>query len=574
MKRWTLAFAVVVLITPLLAGEVAPSASSTSNGAAVTFQEVTRQAGIAFQHTNGATLEKYMPETMGAGVVVADFTGDGWPDIFFVTGGSLADKEVAARSRHALYRNNRDGTFSDITVRAGIRVQGYGMGGCAADFNNDGWIDLYITGFSGNALYRNNGDGTFTDVTEQAGVAVRSWSTGCAFGDIDNDGHVDAFVANYVDFALDNNKFCGDAPSNRRLYCHPNVYNGLPSVLFRNKGNGSFEEITKKAGVHTSAGKSLGVVFTDYDGDGRLDLFIANDSVPNFLYRNRGDGAFEEVGMLAGVAVAMDGRPRAGMGTDFGDVNNDGLLDVVVTNLNDETHTLYLATSQGLFVDATAESGLAEATRPFVGWGTTFFDYDNDGDLDLVIANGNTIDNIAEVQQGNTYPQPKLLLRNEGDSKFRDVTAASGPGFALVKPGRGLAVADFDNDGDLDIVVVNVGQRPDLLRNDGGNRRNSLLVRTIGTTSNRDGIGARIKIHVGGTAQMREIRAGSSYLSQHDMRAHFGLGSASQVDRLEVRWPSGNIDVLRNVRANQIITVKEGQGLVQQQSFVGCRHVK
>lgn len=567
-----LVVSLVCLVAPLTpTAEPTSSGGASSAGAPVVFRDVTKQAGIVFEHTSGATVQKYMPETMGAGVVVLDFDSDGWPDIFFVTGGSLVDPELAARARHALYRNNRDGTFTDVTARAGIRLRGYGMGACAADYDNDGRVDLYITAFGGNTLYRNKGDGTFTDVTEKAGVAIRSWSTGCAFADVDNDGYVDLFVANYVDFALDNHKFCGNPARNLRVYCHPNVYNGLASVLFRNKRNGTFEDVTKRAGLHTTAGKSLGVVFTDYDNDGRIDLFVANDSVPNFLYHNRGDGTFEEVGLLAGVAVALDGKPRAGMGTDFGDIDNDGLLDVIVTNLDGETHTLYRAAGQGLFLDVTAESGLAEATLPFVGWGTAFFDYDNDGYLDLVIANGHTIDNTAELRPGTSDAQRNLLLRNEGNGRFKEVGLISGPGFALVKVSRGLAVADFDNDGDLDVVITNKGQGPDLLRNDGGNRQNAILVKTVGTRSNRDGIGARLRLKVGATVQIREVRAGSSYLSQNDMRVHFGLGQAPRAERLEVRWPSGAVDLLENVEANQIVTVVEGKGLVRRQPFAGRR---
>ncbi len=536
----------------------------------VLFQEVTMQAGIHFQHINGATPEKYFPETMGSGALFFDYNNDGWPDIFFVDGGSLVDAGLAHQARSRLYRNNGDGTFADVTEQSGIRNLGYGMGACAADYDNDGWVDLYITNFGRNVLYHNNGDGTFTDVTEKAGVGLRSWSTSCAFADVDNDGHVDLFVVNYVDFGLTNNKYCGDPVQNVRMYCHPNVYNGLPNVLYHNNGDGTFTDVTKKAGLYTTAGKGLGVVFGDYNNDGWMDIFVANDSVPNFLYQNQGHGTFKEVGFLAGAAVNANGRPGAGMGTDMADYDNDGLLDIFVTHLDMEANTLYHNIGQGIFEDATFQTGLGEPSLPFVGFGTALFDYDNDGYLDLAVANGNVLDNATYFRDNATYAQRKLLFHNEGNGTFKEIGLGSGPGFALRKVGRGLAVGDFDNDGNLDLLITNNGQTADLLRNDGGNRNHFLMVRTIGTKSNRDGIGARLKLTVGSTTQVREVKAGSSYLSQNDMRVHFGLGQATRADRLEVRWPSGRVDVLENLEANQFLTLQEGGGIVRREaSLIG-----
>jgi ankyrin repeat protein len=552
-----------------------PSAEPTTTAPAVgqspsslpTFHNIAEQAGITFQHTNGATPEKYMPETMGSGGLFFDFDGDGWLDIFLMDGGSLVDPQVSRRARTPLFRNNGDGTFTDVTARSGIQPLRYGMGACAADYDNDGRVDLYLTGFEGNALYRNNGDGTFTEVTAQASAGFSSWSTSCAWGDFNKDGFLDLYLANYVDFGMNNNQFCGDVVQRVRAYCHPNVYGGLADVLLQNNGDGTFTDISKKAGIANPAGNGLGVVVGDYDNDGWPDIYVANDSVPNFLYRNLGNGTFEEVGQWAGVAVNRNGRPEAGMGTDLGDIDNDGLLDIFVTNLDWETNTLYHNQGKGLFADATAERGLGEPSLPFVGFGTAFFDFDHDGLLDLVVANGNVLDNAKFFRDAASYAQPKHLYRNLGGGKFREIHTSLGPGFATLTVGRGLAVGDIDHDGDLDILITNNGQPPELLRNDGGNRRASLLIRTVGQKSNRDGVGARITVTAGGLQQIREVKAGSSYLGQNDLRVHFGLGHAALAEKIEIRWPSGIVDVLENVAANQILTVTEGKGITAKAPF-------
>jgi hypothetical protein len=533
----------------------------------VIFSDITRSAGIDFQHTNGATPEKHMVETMGSGGLFFDYDKDGWPDIFLIDGGSVVDRQVTGRARHRLYHNRGNGTFEDVTAASGITHLEYGIGACAADYDNDGWVDLYVTNAGPNVLYHNNGNGTFRDVTRTARVGSPLLSTSCTFVDVDKDGYVDLFVANYVDLSAE--RPCGD--SRFRAYCRPEVYKGLPNILYHNNGDGTFTDISREAGILSATGKGLGVVAGDYDNDGWPDIFVANDLAPNILYHNKGRGVFEDTGLVAGVAVASDGKARAGMGIDFGDYNGDGLLDLVVTNFMLETHSLFRNLGGGLFAEATFESGLGGATLPFVGFGVVLLDYNNDGDLDLAIANGHVLDNADHFSPKATYAQRKLLFRNEGGGRFKEVGAASGPGFGLVKVGRGLVAGDIDNDGDLDLLVTNNGQTADLLRNDGGNRNNALLVRLVGKKSNRDGIGARLRLVTGGRTQVRELKAGSSYLGQNDLRVHFGIGRATAVDRIEIRWPAGGMDVVRAPAVNTIITVVEGEGIVTRTPFAAPR---
>jgi enediyne biosynthesis protein E4 len=544
-------------------GQQRGGARPPAEGPQPQFQDVTEQARLDFLHTNGASPDKHIVETMGSGGVFLDYDNDGWLDVFLVDGGSLADPMVARRTRHRLYRNRRDGTFEDVTSASRLVHQGFGMGACAGDHDNDGWIDLYVTSDGADMLYRNTGQGTFSDVTRSAGIGSTRMSTSCAFADIDRDGDLDLFVAHYVNLGA-GEVYCGD---NRvRAYCRPDVYRGLPNVLYRNNGDGTFADLTREAGLLSTAGKGLGVVFGDYDDDGWPDLFVANDLVPNFLYHNEGRGVFREIGLLAGVAVASDGKSRAGMGTDFGDYDGDGRLDLVVTNFELETHNLFRNLGDGLFADATAQSGLNLATVSYLGFGAVFLDYDNDGDLDLAIANGHVLDNAPHFRANASHAQRNLLLRNDG-GRLRDVGPGSGPGLALVKVSRALAAGDIDNDGDLDLLVTNNGQRPDLLRNDGGNRSAALMVRAVGKQSNRSGVGARIRLVAGGKTQLREVKAGSSYLSQSDLRQHFGLGRARQADRLEIRWPSGRTEVLQNIAAGAVVTIVEGEGITTRTPF-------
>jgi enediyne biosynthesis protein E4 len=546
-------------------------ASPGSQPPSVSFQNIASTAGLDFVHTNGGSPEKHLAEIMGSGGLFLDYDNDGWIDVFLVDGGSLADPQVAGRARHRLFRNRQNGTFEDVTAKARIRHSQYGMGACAADYDNDGFDDLYITNVGPNVLYHNNGDGTFDDVTQKAGVGSPLWSTSCAFADFDNDGRVDLFITNYVDASVDNNKFCGDPTRRLRSYCHPLNYKPLPSVLYHNNGSGTFSDVSAQAGIGTYRGNGLGVVVADYDDDGWPDVFVANDTTPNFLFHNEGKGVFREVGLLAGVAVANNGKAKAGMGTDFGDFDGDGLLDLVVTNHEFESTSLFRNLGGGLFAESTVESGIGPTTLPYVGFGAVFLDYDNDARLDLAIVNGHVVDNTAQFRPSSKYAQPRFLFRNTGNRRFVDVTRSAGPGFAVEKVGRTLVAGDIDNDGDLDLLVTNTGQAADLLRNDGGNRGGAILIRLIGKRSNRDGIGAKLQIKTGTTTHVRYVKAGSSYLGQNDMRVHVGVGDATLIDRLEVRWPSGQMDTATRVPVNSIVTVVEGEGVSRRVPFVAKR---
>ena len=530
----------------------------------MTFTDITREAGLEFHPVNGASPQKHIVETMGSGALFFDFDDDGWVDVFLVDGGSVSEPAVAARARHRLYRNQANGRFEDVTGASGIEHHEYGMGACAADYDNDGRVDLYVTSYGPDQLFHNDGNGKFTDVTRRAGVGSELLGASCAFADIDNDGDVDLFVANYVD--PDSRKVCGDARA--RAYCRPDVYSGVPSAMYRNNGDGTFTDVTTASGLDRTDGKALGVVFADYDNDGRMDLFVANDLTRNFLYHNEANGSFKEVGLPAGVALASDGRVRAGMGTDFGDYDGDGLPDLVVTNFESETHSLFRNLGKGLFADATFESGVGPVTLPFLGFGVAFFDSDNDGDLDLAIANGHVLDNTRLFRSTSRYAQRNLLLRNDANGRFTDVGLQSGPAWALEKVSRALVSGDIDNDGDLDLLVSNNGQPPDLLRNDGGARSgNALLIRLRGRESNRDGIGAIVTATVGSRRLVREVHAGSSYLGQNDVRIHLGLGRAPAVDRLDIRWPSGRVETVKGVAAQQVVTIGEGMGIIDRHTL-------
>ncbi|HVQ15672.1 MAG TPA: VCBS repeat-containing protein, partial [Vicinamibacterales bacterium] len=434
----------VVARTVLSCGALAcVCATSTLRGAAptrqpqggmVTFTDITQQAGLEFHPVNGASAQKHIVETMGSGALFFDVDDDGWLDVFLVDGGSVADASVGARARHRIYRNKGKGLFEDVTHASGIEHRGYGMGACAADYDNDGRVDLYVTNLGPDQLFHNDGHGAFTDVTHRAGVGSDLLGASCAFADIDNDGDVDLFVANYVD--PDSSKICGDARA--RAYCRPDVYSGVPSAMYRNNADGTFTDITKASGLDRADGKALGVVFADYDNDGRADLFVANDLTRNFLYHNEGKGVFKEVGLPAGVALASDGRVRAGMGTDVGDYDEDGLVDLIVTNFESETHSLFRNLGRGLFADATFESGVGPVTLAFLGFGVAFFDHDNDADLDLAIANGHVLDNTNLFRSTSRYAQRNLLLRNDGKGRFTEVGRQSGAAWALEKVSRTL----------------------------------------------------------------------------------------------------------------------------------------
>ena len=528
-----------------------PSASVTP-----VFTDVALQSGIDFQHVNGSTGRFYYPETYGPGVVFLDYDNDGDQDLYLVNSAALPGFIESFEPANALYENNGDGTFTDVTGRSGVGDQGYGLGVCAADYNNDGHVDLYVTNFGPNVLFRNEGNGTFTDVTDQAGVGDPRMSTSAAFADYDGDGYVDLYVANNAHVPMDNPKKCrhGVVP----VYCGPGQYEGVSGSLYHNEGDGTFTDVTRQAGVYDESGRQLGAVFSDYDQDGDADLYIANDTKPNWLFRNDGETGFTEVGLTSGVAVNPEARPEAGMGTDWGDYDRDGLMDIIVCNFQWESCRLLANQGDGFFDDRTFLAGLGEPTYSTLTFGTDFLDYDNDGFLDIFIANGHVDPNIGIIDRGGpAYAQHDQLFHNNGDRTFDDVSEQAGLQRFRPRVGRGSATADYDNDGDLDLFISNNNQRPMLLRNDGGNSNNWLSIKTVGHRSNRDGIGALITVYAAGFVQSEEVRAGSSYLSQNDLRVHFGLGTLAVAETIEVRWPSGTLQTLQQIDANQFLVIEE-----------------
>jgi hypothetical protein len=552
-----------------LAGQRGPEAATAARpaDAPAWFVDVAASAGVAFRHVNGASAARHLHEIMSGGGLFFDYDNDGWLDIFLVDGGSLTDPAVAARARHRLFRNRGNGTFEERSATSGIVHRSYGMGACSADYDNDGYADLFVTAMGGNALYRNAGGASFVDVTKAAGVGSAVFSSSCAFGDLDRDGDVDLFVVHYVDARLDNNIFCGDAAKRMRIYCHPLNFKPLASALYQNNGNGTFTDVSATAGIGGHRGNGLGVVMGDYDEDGWLDVFVANDTTPNFLFHNDGKGRFSERALRSGVAMASDGRARAGMGTDFGDVDGDGDLDLFVTNHELETHTLYRNLGKGLFSEATADAGLSTPTLPFVGFGTALVDHDNDGDLDIGIVNGHVVNIPTLVRPGAVLEQRKLLFVNDGRGRMREISRQAGPGFGTERVGRTFVAGDVDNDGDLDFLVTNNGGDAELLRNALAAPGGSVSLRLIGTSGNRSAVGARIRASAGGRTFLREVKAGSSYLGQNDLRQHIGLGSAARLERVEIRWPGGAVETLTDIAAGQQVTVTEGKGVTVRVPF-------
>ena len=496
---------------------------------------------------------------MGSGAAFLDYNNDGNLDLYIVNGAPLPGYTMDRRPTNVLYQNDGTGYFTDVTAEAGVGDISYGMGCVAADYDNDGDADLYVTNFGQNLLYRNNGDGSFSDATETAGVGGGDrWSSSCAFVDYDHDGNLDLYVVNYLNYDLARDKDWVDWRG-QKTYGNPQGYQGISDLLYRNNGDGTFTDVTRNAGVHNDGGKGLGVTCGDYDNDGRIDIYVANDTTPNFLYRNIGDGRFVDIGPFSGAAYNEHGVAEGGMGVDFGDYNNDAFLDIFVTNFAYETNTLYHNTMSGALTDYTNVSKLGEVSFLKLAFGTKFFDADNDGDLDLFVANGHLYSTIESDSDTLEYAQADQLFLNTGESSFVDASTQLGEYFATKRVGRGAAFGDYDNDGDTDIFVVNLNQGAVLLRNEGGNRNNWLLIKTVGAKSNRDGIGARIKVVTELGSQIREVEAGSSYLSGHDLRVLFGLGEENQVQRIEITWPSGLTQALTNIDANQLLVVTEGR---------------
>jgi len=551
----------------------------SSTGLGVNFVNVARESGLNVKTIfGGEHKNKYLLETTGCGVAFYDYDNDGWLDIFLVNGSRLEGFPAGQAPSSHLFKNNRDGTFTDVTAQAGLLHSGWGQGVCIGDYDNDGYEDLFVTYFGKNVLYHNNGNGTFTDVTEKAGVggSGKRWNTGCAFVDYDRDGHLDLFVANYIDLDLATAPVPESGPCLYKgvmVACGPPGLNGGKNILFRNNGNGTFTDVTEPAGILGANGTyGLGVLTADFDNDGWPDIYVANDSTASALYQNKKNGKFVDIAMEAGCALSADGKPQAGMGISAADYDLDGNLDIVKTNFAGDTPSLYHNTGGATFEDATFAAGLGRHTQ-FLGWGCGFFDMDNDGWPDILICNGHVYPEVEQLKTEAGYPQQKLLYKNLRNGRFDDVSQQAGAGITVPVASRGCAFGDFDNDGDIDVVVNTVNDYPQLLRCDSSHGHNWIKVRTIGTKSNRSGIGARLRCvsrppdEAKPHQQIDEVRSGGSYISQNDLRVHFGLGKADKAEILEIRWPSGQMDTLKDVKANQLIYVKEGEGIIRSVRF-------
>lgn len=529
-------------------------ASGWSESLAVQFVDRAADAGLTQRNVSG-TDQSYIVEGMMGGAAFFDYDRDGDVDLYVANGSSFAGFAAGDHPANQLYRND-GGRFADVTIAADVGDTSWSMGCAVADYDNDGYSDLYVTNFGRNILYRNAGAGRFADVTVETGVGDMGWGTGASFGDYDRDGDVDLYVANYVDFSLDYESPIPCLWKNVKVYCGPVGLLPAADVFYRNNGDGTFSEWTQQAGLEGEKFYGMSALFGDYDDDGWPDLFVANDSTPNLLFRNRRDGRFAEEALMAGVAYSGEGVTQGCMGAAWGDYDNDGLFDLFVTNFADEYNALYKNEGGGFFADVSFAAGIGAAPAELVSWGTGFFDYDNDGDRDLFVANGHTYPQADLPRVNSSYEQANSLFENR-DGRLVEVAAGAGPGFALRRVSRGTSFADYDGDGDIDLFVLNLNGPPTLLRNDGNHDNHYLLVRTVGTKSNRDGIGARVIILAGGQTQHAEVQSGGSYLSHSDLRLHFGLGKAERVDRLEVRWPSGAVQVLSDIAADQVLTVVE-----------------
>jgi hypothetical protein len=554
-------------------------AASPSLVLGVSFLNVARESGLNVKtFFGGEHKNKYLLETTGCGIAFYDYDNDGWLDIFIVNGSRLEGFPAGSEPTSHLFRNNRDGTFTDVTAKAGVAHSGWGQGVCIGDYDNDGYEDLFVTYYGKNVLYHNNGDGTFTDVSQKAGVAGKGtrWNTGCAFVDYDRDGHLDLFVANYIDMDLATAPVPESGPCLYKgvlVACGPPGLQGGKNILYHNNGDGTFSDVSEAAGIFRANGTyGLGVLTADFDNDGWPDIYVANDSTASALYHNKKNGTFEDIAIDAGCALSPDGKPQAGMGVSAADYDLDGNLDLVKTNFAGDTPSLYHNIGGGTFEDATFTAGLGAHTQ-FLGWGCGFFDFDNDGWPDILICNGHVYPEVEQLKTEAGYPQRKLLYQNLHNGHFADVSFQAGSGISEPVPARGCAFGDFDNDGNIDVVVNTVNDYPQLLHCTSKLGNNWIKIRTIGTKSNRSGIGARLICitHPPGETkphqQIDEVRSGGSYISQNDLRIHFGLGKAEKVDVLEIRWPSGQVDTLKAVKANQLIYVKEGAGIVRTMQF-------
>ena len=568
MNRAT-TFSIVVLVASGLSRTPPFPADATP-----TFADVTSSAGVRFTHNSGAAGKKYLPETMGSGVAFLDIDNDGWQDLFFIQ--SMDWRAPGGRGSRtkpsfpSLYRNNRNGTFTDVTRTAGLAVELYGLGVAAADYDNDGDTDVYITALGPNRLFRNTGKGVFEDVSAKAGVDDPGFSTGALWFDYDSDGRLDLFVANYVEWSPGIDRFC-TLDGRAKSYCTPEAYKGQSPTLYRNKGNGTFENVTRKTGLYDTSNKMLGLALIDYDNDGRIDVFGANDTQPNRLYRNKGDGTFADVALASGVAFNDAGVARAGMGVDAADYDGSGRQSLVIGNFSNEMMALYSNEGTGLFIDEAPRSTIGKASQLTLTFACFFFDLDLDGLLDILAVNGHVADDINASQRNVTYAQPPHLFRNRGERKFDVISSSVGAAFRQAIVGRGAAYGDYDNDGDLDVVITTNNGPARLLRNDGGTNR-AFKVKAIGTSSNRDAIGAKVRVAVdGGEPRWSMVKTGSSYLSQSEMPLTFGLGQASRVTGIEITWPSGTKEKIPGAPAATMVTVQEGKGIIRSTSMEGRR---
>ncbi len=544
-----------------------PFSKLAAQPSAALFVEVPSSAsGINWVHNNAMSDNRYLPETLGPGCAFLDYDNDGWLDIYLVNSGPCDFWTPPKPIRNALYKNNRDGTFTDVTEKAGVAGGTFGMGVTVGDFDNDGYPDIFVTSYGRCILYKNNHDGTFTDVTNKAGLATPGWTTSAVWFDYDNDGKLDLFVCSFVDYSANHKFECGDNKLHRHYYCIPRIFKGTASFLYHNNGDGTFTEVSQGTDIAKSLGKSLGVVATDINNDGRMDLFVANDTVQNFLFANRGPDKngkwqFEEIAMQAEVGFSDNGQPRSGMGVDAADLNNDGWQDLFVANVDQEMFSVYQNNKTESFRDVSHIHNVAQSTRLLSGWGLKYFDYDNDGLIDLFLANGHPDDMIDKYSEQVRYREPLLLFHQEPDGKLINVSPSAGPVFQKMFPARGLAVGDFDNDGALDVLIANNGDAPVLLRNNAAKGHNWLGIKLQGVTCNRDAIGTKIVWKAGGKTMHRLKSGGGSYLSSHDPREVLGVGTASKVDELEIHWaaPSNRVDKFVNLEVNRYMEIKEGQ---------------